>query len=45
MLRAAGFAIETRAADEVLICRRTDMPYAQYLKTGAVYPAKGNAAE
>ena len=41
MLRASGFAIETRAEDEVYICRRTEMPYAQYLKTGAVYPARG----
>ncbi|MDP8914147.1 MAG: TIGR04290 family methyltransferase [Pseudomonadota bacterium] len=42
MLRASGFAIETRAEDEVYICRRTEMPYAQYLGTGAVYPARGN---
>ncbi len=41
MLRASGFAIETRAEDEVYICRRTEMPYAQYLGTGAVYPARG----
>jgi tRNA (mo5U34)-methyltransferase len=41
MLRAAGFSIETRAEDEVYICRRTEMPYAEWLKTGAVYPAKG----
>jgi tRNA (mo5U34)-methyltransferase len=45
MLRASGFSIETRAEDEVYICRRAEMPYAQYLKTGAVYPAKGNSAE
>ncbi len=42
MLRASGFSIETRAEDEVYICRRAEMPYAEYLKTGAVYPAKGN---
>jgi tRNA (mo5U34)-methyltransferase len=42
MLRASGFAIQTRAEDEVYICRRTEMPYAQYLGTGAVYPARGN---
>ena len=42
MLRASGFAIETRAEDEVYICRRTEMPYARYLETGAVYPARGN---
>ena len=41
MLRASGFSIETMAEDEVYICRRTEMPYAQYLKTGAVYPARG----
>ncbi len=41
MLRASGFVIETRAEDEVYVCRRTEMPYAQYLGTGAVYPARG----
>ncbi len=41
MLRASGFVIETRAEDEVYICRRAEMPYAQYLRTGAVYPARG----
>ena len=40
MLRASGFTIETRAEDEVYICRRAEMPYAN-LGTGAVYPAKG----
>ena len=40
MLRASGFAIETRAEDEVYICRRTEMPYAQY-GPGAVYPKRG----
>jgi tRNA (mo5U34)-methyltransferase len=40
MLRAAGFRIETRAEDEVYICRRTEMPYGQW-GAGAVYPAKG----
>ena len=39
MLRAAGFTIETRAEDEVYICRAAQMPYAN-LGTGAVYPAK-----
>jgi tRNA (mo5U34)-methyltransferase len=38
MLRASGFTIEVRAEEEVYICRRTDMPYAN-LGTGAVYPA------
>jgi tRNA (mo5U34)-methyltransferase len=41
MLRASGFSIETRAEDEVYICRRAEMPYAQWQQTGAVYPAKG----
>jgi len=40
MLRAAGFAIETRAEDEVYICRRTEMPYGEW-GAGAAYPAKG----
>jgi len=40
MLRAAGFAIETRAEDEVYICRRAEMPYGQW-GAGAVYPARG----
>src|SRR3954447_16971981 len=40
MLRAAGFAIQTRAEDEVYICRRAEMPYGQW-GTGAVYPRKG----
>jgi tRNA (mo5U34)-methyltransferase len=41
MLRSAGFSIETRAEDEVYICRRADLPYGQWQETGAVYPAKG----
>jgi tRNA (mo5U34)-methyltransferase len=40
MLRASGFTIETRAEDEVYICRRAEMPYAQF-GPGAVYPVKG----
>ena len=40
MLRSSGFAIETRAEDEVYICRRTEMPY-QELGAGAVYPHRG----
>ena len=40
MLRSAGFAIETRAEDEVYICRRTERPYAQW-GAGPVYPANG----
>lgn len=40
MLRAAGFAVETRAEEEVYICRRTEMPYA-WGGAGAVYPRKG----
>ena len=40
MLRAAGFTVETRAEDEVYICRRAEMPYGQW-GAGAVYPARG----
>ena len=43
MLRASGFTIETRAADEVYICRRAEMPYADWGNKGAVYPASGPA--
>jgi tRNA (mo5U34)-methyltransferase len=41
MLRASGFAIETRAEDEVYICRTAEIPYAGWLGQPAVYPAKG----
>ncbi|HWH18056.1 MAG TPA: TIGR04290 family methyltransferase [Allosphingosinicella sp.] len=42
MLRAAGFRIETRAEEEVYICRRTDRPYDGWgSSAGAVYPATG----
>jgi tRNA (mo5U34)-methyltransferase len=42
MLRSAGFSIETRAEDEVYICRRAEKPYANWGENaGAVYPAKG----
>jgi tRNA (mo5U34)-methyltransferase len=40
MLRSAGFAIETRAEDEVYICRRSQMPYA-WGGSAAVYPQRG----
>jgi tRNA (mo5U34)-methyltransferase len=40
MLRASGFTVETRAEDEVYICRRAEMPYGQW-GAGAAYPAKG----
>ncbi|MBV8688254.1 MAG: TIGR04290 family methyltransferase [Alphaproteobacteria bacterium] len=40
MLRASGFRIETRAEEEVYICRRAEMPYGAW-GTGAVYPRKG----
>jgi len=40
MLRSSGFSIETRAEDEVYICRRTEMPYGAW-GTGAVYPREG----
>jgi tRNA (mo5U34)-methyltransferase len=44
MLRASGFAIETVIPDEdgIYICRRTEMPYADWGNQGAVYPARGN---
>jgi tRNA (mo5U34)-methyltransferase len=41
MLRSAGFRIETQAEDEVYICRRAELPYGQWMKTGAVYPQQG----
>jgi tRNA (mo5U34)-methyltransferase len=43
MLRAAGFAIETAAVDEdgIYLCRRTDLPFAEWGNRGAVYPARG----
>ncbi|HLL31058.1 MAG TPA: TIGR04290 family methyltransferase [Allosphingosinicella sp.] len=40
MLRSAGFRIETRAEDEVYICRAGEMPYA-WGGTAAVYPQRG----
>jgi tRNA (mo5U34)-methyltransferase len=40
MLRSAGFTIETRAEDEVYICRVSEMPYA-WGGTNAVYPHRG----
>jgi tRNA (mo5U34)-methyltransferase len=44
MLRAAGFAIEVRAEDEVYVCRRAERPYQDWGPGGgAVYPAKGSA--
>ncbi|HEX8258162.1 MAG TPA: TIGR04290 family methyltransferase [Allosphingosinicella sp.] len=43
MLRASGFSIEIRAEEEVYICRRSEMPYADWGNAGAVYPAAGAA--
>jgi len=43
MLRAAGFAIEGAAADEVYMCRRVETPYAQW-GAGPVYPAREKSA-
>jgi tRNA (mo5U34)-methyltransferase len=40
MLRAAGFRIETRASEDVYICRATEVPYAHW-GAGAAYPARG----
>jgi tRNA (mo5U34)-methyltransferase len=42
MLRAAGFSIETRAEEEVYICRRAEIPYADWGGRPAVYPARGD---
>jgi tRNA (mo5U34)-methyltransferase len=42
MLRTAGFAIETRASEDVYICRRAEVPYSQW-GTAAAYPARGAA--
>ena len=44
MLRASGFEIETRAEEEVYICRRAARPYEGWGSGGgAVYPATGGA--
>ncbi|MBV9882232.1 MAG: TIGR04290 family methyltransferase [Sphingomonadaceae bacterium] len=43
MLRAAGFAIETHAEEEVYLCRRTKRPYAER-GAGPVYPARKDDA-
>lgn len=40
MLRAAGFAIETQAEDEVYLCRTAPIPFGEWGET-AVYPARG----
>jgi tRNA (mo5U34)-methyltransferase len=45
MLRASGFSIETRAEDEVYICRRAEIPYADWGDQVAVYPARATAPE
>jgi tRNA (mo5U34)-methyltransferase len=44
MLRASGFRIEQVIPDEdgIYICRRSEMPYADFGNQGAVYPARGN---
>ncbi len=42
MLRAAGFRIETRASEDVYICRATEVPYSHW-GAGAAYPARGAA--
>jgi tRNA (mo5U34)-methyltransferase len=41
MLRAAGFQIETRAEDEVYLCRAAPIPYAEW-GAMAVYPQRGH---
>lgn len=40
LLRAAGFVIEHAAGEDIFICRRGAVPYAQW-GVGAVYPARG----
>jgi tRNA (mo5U34)-methyltransferase len=40
MLRASGFKIDTRAEDEVYLCRIAPVPFAEW-GAPAVYPAKG----
>jgi tRNA (mo5U34)-methyltransferase len=45
MLRASGFSIETRAEDEVYICRRAEIPYADWGSQVAVYPARAAVPE
>lgn len=42
MLRVSGFAIESRASEDVYICRRAEVPYSQW-GAGAAYPAGGPA--
>jgi tRNA (mo5U34)-methyltransferase len=42
MLRAAGFAIESRPEAEVYLCRVAPVPFADRdMGSGAVYPARG----
>jgi len=40
MLRASGFHIETRAEEEVYICRRATRPYEDRPGSGPAYPAR-----
>jgi len=40
MLRAAGFQVDTRAEDEVYLCRAAPVPYAEW-GAMAVYPQRG----
>ena len=42
LLRSAGFSIETRASEDVYICRRAEVPFSQW-GAGAAYPARGAA--
>ena len=47
MVRAAGFTIEARAPDEVLICRVAPVPFAEWASPdhpAAAYPARGTPA-
>ena len=42
LLRAAGFAVEARASEDVYICRAAPVPYGTW-GAGAAYPARGAA--
>ena len=44
LLRAAGFRIESRPEAEVYLARVSDLPYAGWGASGAVYPQRGTDA-
>jgi tRNA (mo5U34)-methyltransferase len=45
MLRTAGFRIEARASDEVLVARVAPVPYADWGLRPAAYPAQGPVSD